>query len=224
MIRKLQSIYYNIKFAQSSYSQRGEDIIVKNLFEYRKLDKPSYIDIGSHHPFFLNNTNLLYQRGSRGINIDPSEMAYKLFKLFRPDDINLNIAVSSEKGILPYYQMQLKTLNTLSLEEAQRYELEGIKIESVKEVKTNSIENIISDYNKGDFPDFMSLDVEGYELEILKTIDFNKGFPKVICVETLQFSRGKETKNEELIKFFLQKNYVIYADTHINTIFMHNTF
>ena len=57
-------------YAKKSYSQCGEDLIVRYIFDVLRIEHPSYLDIGAHHPFFLNNTALLYEEGSRGVNVE----------------------------------------------------------------------------------------------------------------------------------------------------------
>ena len=69
-------------------------------------------------------------------------------------------------------------------------------------------------------PDFLSIDVEGLDLLILKSLDFEKYRPGVICVETISFSiANTEQKMDELIRYVQNKGYFVYADTHVNTIF-----
>ena len=82
--------------------------------------------------------------------------------------------------------------------------------------------DVINKYNKGDFPDLLSIDVEGLDEQILKSIDYNLVVPKVMCVETLTFStqQGKGEKKTALIEFVKSKGYMVYSDTYINTIFV----
>ena len=70
-------------------------------------------------------------------------------------------------------------------------------------------------------PNFISLDVEGLDLQILQSLDFEKFKPEVICVETITFGymNNTEMKINEIADFMSTKGYSIYADTHINTIF-----
>lgn len=223
MFRKVQDFYYSLKFRKQTYAQCGEDIIIKHFFDKIGVLKPSYLDIGCHHPYFLSNTYLFYKNGSRGINIDPSPIAIKPFNIFRPGDINLQKAISNQNAVLPFYEMEYKTLSTLSEKEAKRFESEGIKITSVTSVQTITVLDLLAKHFNGIFPDFLTIDVEGYEYEIFNSIDFSITFPKLICVETLIYSKNNETKNEILHTLIISKGYHIYAETHINTIYVHNS-
>ena len=91
----------------------------------------------------------------------------------------------------------------------------------LKKIMINSLPDVIHKYCDGKFPDLLSIDVEGMDEQILKSIDYNSTVPKVMCVETLKFSaEGKGEKKTDLIEFVKSKGYMVYADTYINTIFV----
>ena len=84
---------------------------------------------------------------------------------------------------------------------------------------------MLSEFNNSIFPDFLSLDVEGLDFDILSSIDYDANYHKVICVETIEYTPdGTGGKNNDIIQFLLSKNYFVFADTFINTIFVHNNF
>jgi hypothetical protein len=60
-------------FGGRTYAQHGDDLAVLNIFKRLGIERPSYLDVGAYHPFDLSNTALLYERGSRGINVEPNE-------------------------------------------------------------------------------------------------------------------------------------------------------
>lgn len=220
-LTKLKSIFgkkYTI-----TYSQTGEDIIMYYLCKSLGILKPTYIDVGAFHPQLLSNTYLFYKLGSSGINIEPNKQAAYLFKKVRPRDTNLSIAISDKIGLSKYYMIDAPTLNTLSQKDAESYVNLGHKIIDTYEVQTSSLSEIVRIYCNDIFPDILSLDTEGYDMKILQTIDWNRSKPKIICVETAEYStKYKNTKNDELISWIKDKGYTIHADTHINTIFIQN--
>ena len=215
--------FFKENYRQSSFSQCGEDLIVSFIFKTLRINNPTYIDIGAHHPFKFNNTALFYEKGSRGINIEPNFLFFKQIKKNRKRDINLNIGIDSESGTRLYYHINHSTLNTFSSDVAHGYASEGnFKIEKSESIQVKSLNQVLEKYFNNKCPDFMSIDVEGYELEVLKSLDFEKHYPKVICAETISFStRGQGVKNIPLIDFIKSKGYSKYADTAINTIFVH---
>jgi FkbM family methyltransferase len=205
-----------------SYSQSGEDLIIRFIFEALGIEQPSYLDIGAHDPYYISNTALLYSNGSRGINVEPDPQLFSAFLEARPNDINLNIGISTFPGEVNFYKMSTPTLNTLSKDEAERYRDEsGYQIESVTKIRVDTIANILSRYCNEKFPDLLSLDVEGLDLEIIKSLNYQNSLPVVICVETISFSEsGGGVKDLTLIQFLESKGYFVYADTYINTIFV----
>ena len=209
-------------YSRVSYSQSGEDLIVRFIFDAIGIQVPTYIDIGAYHPEQLSNTALFYQNGSRGINIEPDPTLFESFKLERVEDINLNIGISDLEGEMDFYIMSTPTLNTFSREEAEKCSDQGDhQIVSISKMKVDLISNLVEKYCEGVFPEFLSLDVEGFDLRILQSINYEQSSPLIICVETISFSEtGNGVKDIHLIQFLEGKGYMVYADTYINTIFV----
>ena len=117
--------------------------------------------------------------------------------------------------------MSASVLNTFSKQEAERIHAEGrYKIIGTRSVELLPVNSILQDFMKVT-PDFVSLDVEGLDLDVLRTLDLDKYRPSVFCVENLEFSvnqRGK--KLGKISKFFELNDYFEFADTHINTVFV----
>lgn len=210
------------KSGNTSFAQCGEDLIVKHVFDAIGRNKPTYVDVGAYDPCHFNNTALFYRSGSRGINIEPDPCIFKNLAQKRERDVNLNIGISNAEGELDFYMMSVPTLSTFSKSKAEEYvSKHGYSIRSVRKVKVDTLPNIIDRYFDGRFPDFLSLDTEGLDLDILKSIDYERNCPAVICVETLTFSNtGRGVKDLELIEYLQSKGYMVYADTNINTIFV----
>lgn len=220
LIRKITYATIRISFSQSS-----EDIIVQNIFRLKGINKPSYLDIGCNDPFYISNTALFHLNGSQGINIDANPILIEKFNRFRPNAININIGISHQEAEQDFYVMKDNTLSTFSTEEYEKMKLAGKEIHEIKKIKLQSIQSILTKYNAGFFPDFLSLDVEGFDLQILKSIDFSISFPKVICVEAAEFSPfGMGKRKTEIIDFLIEKGYFEFANTNLNAIMVKNEF
>jgi FkbM family methyltransferase len=180
------------------------------------------MDIGAHHPFYLNNTALFYENGSRGINIEPDPSLFRAFVNHRKEDINLNIGISDRQSVLDFYIINDPVLNTFSKEEAESYSKQGdYHIVEQKKIEVDTVGSVLAKQRGGKFPDFITIDAEGVDEIVLKSIDFEQNFPVVICVETISFSNtGKGVKNDNLIAFIQSRGYMLYADTYINSIFV----
>ena len=208
-----------------SFAQCGEDLIVQYVFKLRGIAKPTYMDIGANHPFYLSNTALFYQLGSRGINIDANPPLMENFKNYRKDDINLNIGIGDKEEVLDFYLMEDNTLSTFSKSESEAMVKAGKPLAEIKKISLTTISEILSKYFKNQFPDFLSLDTEGMDFEILQSINFTHSGPKVICVESAEFSpTGSGLRRSELIDFLVTKGYYEYANTNLNAIMVKRDF
>lgn len=223
--KRLKPLYLKLfptDFKNISYSQTGEDLIVQFLFNKLGIFNPSYIDVGAHHPFKLSNTALFYKKGSRGINIEPDPNLFKAFVDYRGEDININIGIGKINTELDFYIISSPTLNTFSKKEAESYAKQGnYKITTVERIQVKTIQSVLKEFFNSNFPDFLNVDAEGVDDLIIKSIDYERNFPIVICVETMSFStNGNGIKNTSLIEYIVSKGYIIFADTYINTIFV----
>lgn len=206
-----------------TFSQFGEDRILEYLFtNLLKIDLPSYIDIGANHPIIGNNTYGFYFRGGSGILIEPDPYFFSILKKRRERDkiINAGIGLNFKvKADFYVYAPRFKGLNTFSAEEAEMRYREGIKYREVIKMPLLDINQIIQENISGNL-DFLSIDVEGLDFEIIQSLDFSQYAPKVICLETVRYGDTKnESKMNNMIAYILEKGYLVYADTHFNTIF-----
>ena len=162
-----------IFFSKKSYAHTEEDLFILKKF---KNKKGFYVDVGCHHPTRLNNCHLLYKNGWNGINIDISEFTIKLFNLIRRKDININIAVSlKQKKVRFYYDKLISFYISLN----KRKELDRFR-----EINSNTLTKIIdkTKYQNRKI-DFLSIDTEGKDFEVLRSLNFKKYDPKYICIE-----------------------------------------
>lgn len=221
ILKKIFNKEYKISFAQY-----GEDLIIEGIFKTLNLPTPRYIDIGAHHAKNLSNTYLFYKNGSSGVCIEPSSMLYKNIARVRPRDICLNIGISDVTvDNAPYYTMTAQTMNTFSKEDAAKT-IEAVdvygkqKIENISYVNLVPINTLLEKYFSSN-SDIISIDTEGMDEKIVKSINLDLYRPKVFCIETIeQTAQGNFEKNTEIINYLLSKNYFVYADTYVNTIFV----
>jgi len=209
---------------QPSFSQSGEDQVIRFLFfSCLQNETPTYLDIGTNHPFICNNTFYFYNRGSKGVCVEPDERFDKLIRKHRSRDIFLPIGVgtsSSADSSFFIFPSPYSGWNTFSRAEAEKRQLEsGIKFECVEKMPLMGINEIIAKYFDP-YPNLISIDVEGLDLEILKSMNFDAYRPEVICVESIDFSVTNQGKKiNEIAEFVTSKGYFVFADTHVNTIF-----
>ena len=211
---------------KKSYSQGGEDLIVEYIFNLRNITKPTYIDIGANDPFSLSNTALFYYKGCTGINIEANPNLIKKFQKNRPLDINLSLGIGAEAEKLEFYVMNDSTLSSFSKIECENYIKTGkYHIIDTIQIEVATLNSVIDKYCSGIFPDFMSLDAEGMDFDILKSINYAASAPKIICVEAAEYSPiGAGERRDELINFLIEKGYYEYANTNLNAIMVKKDF
>jgi FkbM family methyltransferase len=226
VITKLKKAVDTIQLrSKVSYSQSGEDIIADYFFESIGMSKPVYVDIGANQPSKGNNTYLFYLKGSKGICIEPDITLIPSLKSVRPRDIILNIGISTSvtsEADFYYFHGHYNAWNTFSKEDADKKSNESGIAYKISKVKLDTVGSMLEKYNM-EKVNFISLDVEGLDLQILKSIDFNVIRPELICVETIEFSLNNTVnKNDEITSYMLTKGYRVYADTNLNTLFCRN--
>jgi FkbM family methyltransferase len=204
-------------YALKSYSQEGEDVILLRMFESRRSG--FYVDVGAHHPRRFSNTFLLYQRGWRGINIDPNPAAIELFKAQRPRDISIALAISNEPGTLTYFVFDDPALNTLDESLArERERATTYRIVRSQAVPVARLDSVLGEHlASGEAIDFMSVDAEGYDFRVVQSNDWTRFRPRCLLVECLESSLSS-LSGHPLHRFLEERGYEIYAKT-VNTVF-----
>tara|TARA_B100000886_G_scaffold185128_1_gene127025 strand:+ start:13419 stop:14015 length:597 start_codon:yes stop_codon:yes gene_type:complete len=192
----------------------GEDKIIDDYF--KNIKNGFYVDAGCYHPTHLSNTHILFTKNWSGINIDLSEFSISLFNHVRPNDLNINAAVSNtENEITFYYQKDLSQLTT-TVKAISRERMQGnIKEKKIMALSLNSIINNSKFKNR--VIDFLNIDLEGAELSALNSLDFNVYRPKLICIEIID----KNIINSSVFKFLNNLKYKLIwsSKSKINHIF-----
>ena len=209
------------QYEKISYSQSGEDIIIEYLFELRKIQRPVFIDIGAYDPVVSNNTYKFFLKGARGVNIDANPVSMERFVQLRVADTNLNIGVGANNGEFDFYIMEDPSLNTFSEKEKNSLEQMGHGLKEVKRINVLTINQVLEKYLPGSSLDLLSIDAEGVDFDIIQSLDFNTYHPKVICIETINYTPdGTGTKRLDLCRYIEEVGYYEYANTNINSIFV----
>jgi FkbM family methyltransferase len=211
-------------YALKSYSQEGEDMILRRLFE--KQQNGFYVDVGAHHPKRFSNTFFFYKKGWRGINIDAMPNSMKPFNKIRRRDINIEKPVSSKRQILTYYAFNEPALNGFSKELSQERDRKDNNYHIIfeKDIETSTLSEILdNNLPNNQKIDFLSIDVEGLDFMVLQSNDFKKYKPNVILIEILG-STLSDIENNDITVYLKQFNYSIYAKTVNTVIFIHDTF
>jgi len=206
---------------QTSYSQCGEDCIINFLRNVLELQPFTYLDIGANHPFKMSNTAMFYKMDFRGVLVEPEPLLYRQLKKKRKHDkvLNCGITQTPSEG-LDFYLLDPPSLNTFSKEDALRYSKMGHKIRKIIHIPCLTVMDIINKYFDSP-PTLISIDCEGLDIQILKSIDYSTVRPEIICIETIEYRNDMTGEKIPEIPLFMEKmGYFVFADTFINTIFL----
>jgi len=195
----LNLIRYSIK-EKFSEDKGKHFLFLKDYFKEKK--DGFYIDVGCFHPIRLSNTKFLYDKGWRGINIDISKKSIDLFKITRKKDINLNIGIGNKNEISEaYFKKDLFHANTLVYDHAEKFLGEYTK----KKINIHTLNSVISNNAKNKKIDFLDIDCEGKDLEVLEGLDLNKNEIDLISIEMHGYDE-KTKRNGELIFDVMKTN------------------
>lgn len=215
----IQRPFLNLFF--NTYSQLGEDIVIDNLLGKKKVG--FYVDIGAYDPLRFSNTKRFYNKGWKGINIEPDYNSYQRFLDKRKRDINLNIGIGENPSEMIFYSFRSKPISTFSKESAELFKGYGYVIEKELPVRIDRLDNVLSKHLNGKSVDFLSIDVEGLDLEVLKSNNWDKFRPTLICVECIRHSPDEvviDSVENEMESFFKKIDYEKVYRNDMNSIFM----
>jgi FkbM family methyltransferase len=196
----------------NSYSQFNEDLIIDLLFESKRTG--FYLDVGANDPSSCNNTKRFYDKGWSGINIEPGKDSFEKLCLSRPRDINLNIGIGFATGTLTFYQVvenpQLSSFDKkLASTTAAKLEL---TVEEIQ-IAVWRLVDVFEHYVKNKHVDFMSVDAEGLDLEVLQSNDWDRFRPTLVMVEIDKGFR-------DIVGYMKHCKYILIYNNEHNGIFI----
>lgn len=209
-------------YLNKSYAQEGEDLILARLFENKSTG--FYVDVGAHHPYRFSNTFLFYKKGWSGINIDSCNAAINKFKLLRPRDTSIKAVVSDRKRKVVFNSFNESALNHIDFygdgERLKYLENKGYKLKKKEEIETVSLNEILDNCFEGKNVniDFLTIDVEGSEMNVLRGLDWGRYCPNIVLIEILRDKHGDNISSVDILEFMEDKGYIVVARS-FNTVF-----
>lgn len=198
-----------------TFSQEGEDRLLERLLPNTEVG--FYVDIGAHHPQRFSNTYKFYLAGWRGINIDPMPNIMKKFDEIRPRDINLELGIASKEGTLTYYIFDEPALNTFDEDCALSRKLPII---AKKRVRVRTLADVFNEYiAPNQVIDFLSVDVEGLDLNVLQSNDWESYRPTYILAESLETDSVKCLIDTEINLYMSSIGYRLVAKLFNTVVF-----
>lgn len=172
--------------ARRSFAQEGEDMILERLLD--GVTRGAYVDVGAHHPTRFSNTYHFYRRGWSGMNIDAMPGSMGAFRKLRPRDINLEVGISATHGFTSFNLFNEPALNSFDeeLSFSRHQSPNQYKIIGKRTIETHPLKDVLDKHWPADrHIDFMSIDTEGLDLEVLQSNDWQRYRPGLLIVELL---------------------------------------
>jgi len=173
----------------SFHGEYYEDYVLSSVLD--GVASGTYIDVGANHPIKNNVTALFYERGWHGITIEPNPEYIPLYAKLRPRDVHLNLGIASAPGTMTFYKVTdppggdgtyaAGGLSTFDPAQARRWKRAGLSV-SESAVPVTTLNRVLEQRPLGEIT-ILSVDVEGFEKQVLESIDLRKHRPLVIVVE-----------------------------------------
>lgn len=195
-----------------SHSQFNEDLLIDFLFNNQS--KGFYVDVGANDPTFNSNTKRFYDRGWSGINVEPGLNPYNELCKARPRDLNLNLGVGLEAGTLTFYNIVSDpTLSSFDLEVAQRMATYFGLVINPTPIDVKPLSEILDQHIFDKTIDFMSVDAEGIDFDVIRSNDWKKYRPTLLLVEM-------NNQSKEIMNYLSNQEYLLIFNNEYNGLFV----
>lgn len=194
-----------------THSQFAEDLVIDRLLTYAPTG--FYVDIGANDPVHFNNTWRFYKRGWTGVNIEPTPSLFESIKTNRPRDINLNIGIGAADTSMPFYVLSTHTLSTFDKTTADHAVRDGFTLKDTVSVPVRPLAAVLGEHAADRKIDFMSIDVEGFEIAVLNSNDWERFRPRLVMLEV-------NRAEDEIQAFMAAHGYIDVFMNGLNKIYL----
>ena len=204
-------------YRQFTYSQDGEDRHLLHFFEARRSG--FFVDVGAFHPKQYSNTYLFYEMGWRGINIDPAPGVAELFRRIRPLDVSLPAGIALESGEREFFVYDEPAYNTFSRESKEMMARRGFpRLVEERKVRVLPLAQVLTENcPMGTEIDFLSVDAEGTDFDVLKSNDWDRFRPRVVLAENA--ASVDQVLQAPATRFLAERGYELFAKTNLSAFY-----
>jgi FkbM family methyltransferase len=218
VLRYPQQVLVNLVFqirSEKFFSQTAEDALLQKFLPERS---GTYVDIGGGHPVKYSNTYAFYRRGWSGISVDAIEFNTNIHKILRPRDKSIHALIGEGQDFSDFYIFEPYGLSTADPDVARNVmKIKDVRLIEKVKIKSIRLDAIVPDLNPN-MPSFLSIDVEGLDLMVLKTNNWSKFRPRYICVEN--WDSQKASGSSEVEHYLNSVNYSKVAFTGLSEIYV----
>jgi FkbM family methyltransferase len=197
-----------------SFSQIGEDRLIRHLLSERRGPRGIYVDIGAFDPARYSNTLLLHKAGWRGINVDPNPEAIERFNAARPEDINVCAAASDREKPVEYLLYAGVATNRIVEPGGKESSVLGEAPLRRIPMTTRTLSSFLEEHATGAGIDLLNVDCEGEDLKVLQGLDWQRWRPYLVCVE----AHGSADR-DEVSAFLVERGYELVGRMLVTLVF-----
>lgn len=187
----------------TSFGQSREDAWFLDTLRARNVpwaDSGFYVDLGANHPIVFSATYLLYKAGWSGITVDPIPSLCALHRRLRPRDVCLNVGVGAACEQRRFWETAPDFFSSFSEEDTMRAEKKGLcAILRETAVSLVAPSDIVAHVLAGRTVNYLTIDTEGLDGEILSNWPWDKFMPDIISCEASAMSR-EESEADKVLK------------------------
>jgi FkbM family methyltransferase len=197
-----------LAYGALSFAQEGEDMVLRRLFEGRGTG--TYVDVGAHHPWRFSNTYWFYRQGWSGLNIDATPGSMHAFRRARPRDRNVEAAVAGAARTITFFAFDEPAMNTFDPAAVEHAKAAGCRVVEERELRTTTLAELLREHLPGGRIDFLSVDVEGFDAEVLGSNDWDAFAPEVVLAE-VRVETLDEVQASPVAQVLGSQGYVLFS-------------
>lgn len=206
-----------MKFPIPSFSHSGEDRLILKLFGYRTSG--TYVDVGCYHPVNYSNTYLLYLMGWSGIVIDADDIFLQAYREVRPKDRVIHVGIAARDNRTEFYLFADRSLNTFDKARAQELQSQNPQaIVGKKHVEVRPLAAVLAEHQIGAV-DFLNIDVEGLDLEVLMSNDWSRWRPKLVLVEDHSLNL-MQPGDSAIFRYLCDQGYRLHSKCNYSSVYV----
>ena len=211
-------------FGRTAFGQFGEDLVIEGILQtHGRIRNGTYVDVGAFHPFKYSNTAMLYKKyGWSGMNIDANKVAIDEFRLARPSDINLIALCGEDQSEREYVYFDHPGVNSADKKMIERQTRDSSPFkETFRETRFSQRLSELLDrhFEPNRKVDFLSVDAEGMDLEVLNSNNWAKYRPFLIAVETHGMDLEK-LKDNDIFTYLHELGYKLVSHVFVTSLFI----
>ena len=203
------------KHAAQTYALLGEDRLLSALL--RNVKPGFYVDVGANEPARQSNTFALYKKGWRGLTIDANPAMAAWHRRLRPADIQVHAAVSDRETEVTFTEFEESVFSSFVPSFVDRWQRDR-KVRTQYQLKTRTLTSILDEHRVPEQFEVLGVDVEGHDLEVLKSLDWRRYHPRFVVVEMDGFNPATPTA-DSIYAFLLAQRYEMRAFDSLNGYF-----